>query len=122
MNSWILDSNIIIGITKGIIRSSILLENDIFISDISKLEILGYYKIGRNEKDKLRNFIQHIAHLSISTEIIDHAIVLRQQKSMSVGDAIIAGTGIFHQLPLVTANIKDFKHIKELELIDPVNL
>ena len=36
---------------------------------------------------------------------------------MSIGDAIIAATALSEALPLLTANIKDFKHIKELNLI-----
>jgi len=39
---------------------------------------------------------------------------------MSVGDAIIAATALFLQLPLVTANTTDFKHLKNLELINPI--
>ena len=58
--------------------------------------------------------------MDISRQLIDKAIHLRQQKNMSLGDAIIAATALTEKLPLVTANIKDFQHIEELELIDPM--
>lgn len=37
---------------------------------------------------------------------------------MRNGDAIIAATALVHDLSLMTANIKDFKHLEELKLID----
>ena len=39
---------------------------------------------------------------------------------MSIGDAIIAATARRHDLPLMSANTKDFKHINQLELINPL--
>ena len=53
-------------------------------------------------------------------EVAKQAVSLRQKKNISLGDAIIAGTAIVHKLPLVTANISDFKWIKNLELINPL--
>ena len=52
--------------------------------------------------------------------IILKSITLKQQKKLSLGDAIIAATAISENLSLLTANTKDFKHIEELELIDPM--
>lgn len=39
---------------------------------------------------------------------------------MSLGDAIIAATALENDLTLATANIKDFKHIEGLKLINPM--
>lgn len=41
---------------------------------------------------------------------------------MSIGDAIIAATAIIYELPLATANSKDFKHIENVELINPLTI
>ena len=49
----------------------------------------------------------------------DAVITLRQQKKMSLGDAIIAATALTHALPLVTRNVQDFRHIAGLKLINP---
>ena len=38
---------------------------------------------------------------------------------MKLGDALIAAIAIHFNLPLVTHNTLDFKHIKQLKLIDP---
>ena len=40
---------------------------------------------------------------------------------MSLGDAIIAATAKKHRLSIVTANTKDFKHIENLEIINPLS-
>jgi len=37
---------------------------------------------------------------------------------MSSGDALIAGTALVHDLPIVTANVKDYNWIDELEVIN----
>lgn len=41
---------------------------------------------------------------------------------MSLGDAVIGATAAIHNLPLVSANLKDFKHIENIELINPLEL
>jgi predicted nucleic acid-binding protein len=51
--------------------------------------------------------------------VIERAIRLRQQKKMKLGDAIIAATALEFGLPLVTRNVDDFKHVAELEIINP---
>lgn len=40
---------------------------------------------------------------------------------MSLGDAIIAATAITEKVSLITANLKDFKNVEELILIDPIS-
>ena len=35
------------------------------------------------------------------------------------GDAVIAATALTHNLPLVTRNTQDFKHVAGLRLLDP---
>jgi predicted nucleic acid-binding protein len=40
---------------------------------------------------------------------------------MSLGDSLVAGTALVHQIPLVTHNGKDFAWIEELRLVDPID-
>ncbi len=52
--------------------------------------------------------------------MIQQAIRLRQQKKMKLGDAIIAAaTAVVYDIPLVTRNVDDFKHIPGLDLRNP---
>jgi len=88
-------------------------------SVISKIEVLGYHKITKNEIQLAEYYFSLCQIFNLDDEIIAIAISLKQEKSLSLGDAIIAATALYHKLPLVTANTKDFVHIKDLNLINP---
>ncbi len=90
------------------------------VSVISKVETLGYHGLGENEKRFLQEFFDAADVLSASQSMIDAAIRLRQQRRMSLGDALIAGTALSHGLPLATHNTEDFAWIEELEVVDPL--
>jgi predicted nucleic acid-binding protein len=53
--------------------------------------------------------------------IVERAIKLRQDKRMSLGDAIVAATALENNSQLWTSNTNDFKHIEGLKLLDPLN-
>jgi predicted nucleic acid-binding protein len=38
---------------------------------------------------------------------------------MKLGDALIAATALLHDLPLVTRNEEDFKHVAGLRVLNP---
>ena len=118
----ILDSNIII--------YAVLPDNErlrqwcfqqtIWVSEITRLEVLGYHKL--NEPDR-RDFVQLFALTRIypvSSMIIDGAITLRQQRKMSLGDAIIAATALEYRQTLVTRNVNDFARIEGLKVVNPM--
>lgn len=119
----LLDSNILIySANPDAKRLQVWLsENSLHISDITLLEVLGYHKLTNPDRKYFEKFLSNCNQIAISSEILQRAIVLRQSKSMSLGDSIIAGTALIYQLPLVTLNDKDFKHIENLLLIDPLD-
>lgn len=47
------------------------------------------------------------------------AIALKQQRKMSLGDALIAATCLEHNKTLVTRNTTDFTWIENLRVINP---
>ena len=57
--------------------------------------------------------------LALDEENIQRAIQLRQQRSMKLGDSIIAATALEYGVALVTRNEGDFKHIAGLQVINP---
>lgn len=73
-----------------------------------------------SERTRLEAFFQAAVVLSVSSEVIDRAVGLRQLRRMSLGDALIAGTALVHDLELATHNTKDFDWIDGLTLIDPL--
>ncbi|MCK5720219.1 MAG: hypothetical protein KAH84_09770 [Thiomargarita sp.] len=58
--------------------------------------------------------------IPISQSILEQAVELRQQHKISLGDSIISATVILNNLTLVTANISDFKWIKNIKLLNPL--
>lgn len=57
--------------------------------------------------------------LPISNAVLDRAVLLRQMRRMTLGDAIIGATALVYGRTLATRNIGDFRWIAELTLINP---
>ncbi|MDO9300577.1 MAG: PIN domain-containing protein, partial [Anaerolineales bacterium] len=72
------------------------------------------------EKVALENLFSELTILYPTAEIFKIAVDLRQQRSVSVGDALIAATALHHNLTLATHNTKDFEWIETLSLVDPL--
>jgi len=56
---------------------------------------------------------------AVTPECIDHAVALRRQQKISLGDALIAATALANSLTLVTRNARDFQWIAGLALLNP---
>jgi toxin FitB len=65
------------------------------------------------------NVFQIIDVLAVNENIVEKAISLRQQRKMSLGDAIIAATALEYNATLVTRNSSDFDWINNLMLENP---
>jgi len=90
------------------------------ISEITRLEVLGYHKLEPDDREDLEVLIGMLELHPVSRAVIDRAIALRQQQKMSLGDAIIAATALIQDQPLITRNLKDFAHLPTLKLLDPL--
>src|SRR5690606_8993164 len=89
------------------------------IASVVQIEALGYPGISESEDKAIRKLTASSLIYPLDDEIIERAIMLRRQRRMKLGDAIIAATALEYALPLVTRNTDDFKHIDGLRLIDP---
>jgi len=92
----------------------------IHYSAISRLETLGYHLLGDAEKQAIMAILENLDILMINTVTLEIAIVLRQQRKMSLGDALIAAACLEHNLPLATANDKDFGWVADLVIHNPL--
>ena len=115
------DSNLIIYAASGKHLDLIewFAQNQPVASAVSLVEVLGYYKLTAKEKAALENLFAELTVLYPTTEIFEIAVELRQQRAVSVSDALIAATALHHNLTLATHNTKDFEWIKSLSLVDP---
>jgi hypothetical protein len=91
-------------------------ENEIVISFISELEILGYPEITQNEESMVKKFLKHLSVIDINSEIKKSTIRLKRRYNLKLPDCIIAATAIYLKIPLISAD-GDFKKIKEVDFI-----
>lgn len=84
------DSNLIIYAASG--KYPLLLdwfaENQPVASAVSLVETLGYYKLTAQEKEALELLFEELTVLYPTAEVFQMAVDLRQQRSVSLGDAL----------------------------------
>jgi predicted nucleic acid-binding protein len=88
-------------------------------SNITRLEVLGYHRLSDSDKFDLNRLFQCVTIHPLSSSIIELAIQLRQQRKMSLGDAVIAATALEYRQTLVTRNTDDFDWLEGLKVINP---
>jgi toxin FitB len=120
----LLDSNIIIYSAQpehSQLRE-LIAEHSPAVSALSYLEVLGYHLLTEQQRQYFEEFFQVAQVLPISQDVLLQAVALRQQRRMTLGDAIIAGTASVYALTLITRNIDDFRWIAELDLLNPFDV
>lgn len=120
----LLDSNIIIysAQLEHVQLRKLIAEDAPAVSALSYLEVLGYQRLTKQQRQYFEEFFQTAQVLPISQEVLIQAVALRQQRHMTLGDAIIAGTALAYRLTLMTRNTDDFRWIAELKLLNPFDL
>jgi toxin FitB len=118
------DSNIVIYAAEPneVMCNRYLKDPSALIASVTRIEVLGFPRFAELSPErqiKLQTVVASTVEAPLDEEIIEKAIVLRQQKKMGLGDAIIAATALEYGLPLVTRNEDDFKHISGLKIINP---
>ena len=117
----LLDTNIVIYSCKadGDLLQQWTRHPNAAIASIARVEALGFTGISASEESRIRSYLNESLVYPLDDEIIERAIGLRQQRRMKLGDAVIAATALEYDLPLVTRNEGDFKHIAELTIFNP---
>ena len=117
----LLDSNIIIysAQPENAQLRELIAEYAPAVSALSYLEVLGYHLLKEEQRQYFEEFFQVAQVLPISQDVLNQAVILRQQKRMTLGDAIIAGTALVYGLTLITRNTDDFRWITQMRLWNP---
>jgi len=116
------DSNLIIYAASGKYSSLIewFAENKPVVSAVTLVEVLGYHKLKADEKEVLESLFAELSVIYPSIEVFQKAIELRQQRKVSVSDALIAATAMIQSLTLATHNTSDFDWVDGMDVIDPL--
>jgi len=118
-NSALLDSNIIIYLSKREVPLSFLDQFDEhYISVITYMEVLGYQFRNPKEEAFIREMVEVFRIIFIDQKIADMAIEIRKNRRMKLPDSIIAATAKTLNFCLVTRNIDDFKKV-EIQIANP---
>lgn len=119
----LLDSNIIIYSFQPQYQSlqAFMNNRDTGCSAVTCIETLGYHRLSANEKLYLQRCFDTITIFPVTHAVVKTAISLRQQKNLSLGDAIIAATALEYHQTLVTRNVDDFDWIEGLKVVNPID-
>ena len=119
----ILDTNVLIYLSKYILQPERILNEEAAISIITKIEVLGFQFQNNDEHDLLLAMCNELKILPLTDLIAEETISLRQNYRIKLPDAVIYATALAENVPLLTNNIKDFKFIdRNVDLINPFDL
>jgi predicted nucleic acid-binding protein len=89
------------------------------ISVITEIELLCWKTPNEKDLKVLHNFIADAWVFELEKDIKFKTAELRKAHKIKLPDAIIAATALVNDLTLMTRNIKDFKDIEKLNVLNP---
>lgn len=124
-DNFLLDTNIVLGFLSGNTKISDffkkkLMQSNLHVSQITRMELLGYLGITPQEEENLKKFLSYLKVLPINEAVCDQAIILRQEKKLKLPDALIAATAICFDLVLVTCDSDLLNKSSHFRSINPI--
>jgi predicted nucleic acid-binding protein len=104
----LLDTNIVIGLLKGseptlmLVKASGLVLARAGVSQITRMELLGFPGLGEVEEQATRAFLGLCQVVAISDEVEAQAIRLRRAGLLKLPDAIVAASALVTGAQLLT--------------------
>ncbi|HVG11339.1 MAG TPA: type II toxin-antitoxin system VapC family toxin [Thermoanaerobaculia bacterium] len=89
------------------------------VSAVSYVEVLGYHGLSEPERRYFEAFFAEARVLPLAHPVLEEAVRLRQAKRIKLGDSLVAGTALLHDLTLITRNVDDFMGIEGLRVLNP---
>jgi predicted nucleic acid-binding protein len=105
---FLLDTNFVLGLLKAtpevveVAAARDLWASGCSYSAVTRMELLGYPNITREEERVITNRLSKLTYLPITIEVEDLAITLRRTRRVKLPDALVASTAIHHGLELLT--------------------
>ncbi len=112
----LLDSNIIIysALPEYEFLREFIRNNSPFVSDISRVEVLGFRKLSGEDIEYFETFFRINNNYSCFGRSDRRSHPTSQQRKMALGDSLVAASAIVNNFSLVTNNTKDFKWMNSL--------
>lgn len=90
----------------------------IYVSAITEVELFSFSHLDQADILQIETLLNTVSVMAVDSRIARLAGFLRQQYRLNIADSIIAATALFTGTTLATRNVRDFKRIKELSLLE----
>jgi tRNA(fMet)-specific endonuclease VapC len=123
MADYLVDTNVLSKFFAGNANVKTFLGTiDFAINTIVYIELIQG-SIKKQQRELIEKHLSTLTYYPLTPAISKKAIELIDSYSAAKGlflpDALVAATAIEHDLKLVTFNLKDFKFIKEIAVVEP---
>ncbi len=116
-NSLFLDTNIVLYFLNGDrTLIPVLEEKVLYVSFITDLELLSYSGITSEDSRKIKSFINNCTVVEMNSGIKHDVISTRKKYNLKLPDAIIVGSAMRLDIPLISAD-KGMKKVNEIDFI-----
>ena len=119
---FLIDTNVLVDVLGNAMPDNVkrkVLQMSPIISVVTYMEAMGWYQATSTQLRIIKKFMDVATILPINQPVIEATVLIRQQKKISLGDAIIAATAIVNNHVLVTRNVSDFGYIDNLMVFNP---
>ena len=108
--AFLIDSNIIIYsyLPEYQYLRELITSDLSYVSEVSRVEVLGYHKLKDEEQRYFNDIFSLVTVILPSQEVFDKAIHIRKEFNLTLGDSLIASTGLVYSLTVYTRNVGDF--------------
>jgi predicted nucleic acid-binding protein len=123
MSGKLVDTNILIYLSKKKLKLEKIASPDdnLFISVITYMEVMGYAFDSAYEKDVVEKLCSLFPIIDLNSEIVEQVIATRRNHKIKLPDAIILASAAVFKLELLTANVTDFSNrIVGLKVTNPL--
>lgn len=91
----------------------------LFLSAIVEAEILSFADWTNEERLRVEVFLEeHFVSIPFDRSVAHLAASIRRQKRIKLPDAAIAATALYTGSPLVTRNVRDFRAVSGLTIVE----
>ena len=114
----LLDTSVVVDLLAGQEQITEILQGcDVYISVITRVELLASFKPTPERTAAALAFIADCKVIQFSQEVQDAAIVIRRESRLKLPDAIIAASARYLGLQLITADKKFARLADELSVL-----